>query len=499
MASPFMNGSLFHALSMREVRPCKVRGRPSMGGLSSEGGSSGSGVLSVESNGVPAPPLAVAYGKKKGDGHLLAVADEEGYISIFNTRLALPTFMTTQFNTEKSRWKSWVAHSNAIFDVCWIQDDTRMLTASGDQTIRLWDVESHAALGVMRGHCGSVKSLSAHPSSGELFASGSRDGSVALWDLRASTSNELSFRPVSCMKDTHVAPRCKNIRRRKGETHSVTAVLYQQDERILATSGAADGIIKFWDTRKLKVPVVQTPQQKDPSEGMSTSQMNGRVHGIASLSQDPTSSRLIATCTDSKIYVYDGAFPDRGVISSFSGHVVGSFYIKAAFSPDGAHIVSGSSDNNVYVWQVDCPSAAPEVLEGHRGEVTSVDWCSSSYCKIGTSSDDCTVRVWSLKEHQFTPKQLPPLVCQRRRRITAQLPSSPSKTNLNIIPETPPCKLLNSQASTPTSVLDALSELDPNLAHGSDPAGKRNVRLALSPALEGRKRPRTILDYFSTP
>jgi len=28
----------------------------------------------------------------------------------------------------------------------------------------------------------------------ELFASGSRDGSVALWDLRTSTSNELSFR-----------------------------------------------------------------------------------------------------------------------------------------------------------------------------------------------------------------------------------------------------------------------------------------------------------------
>jgi len=28
-------------------------------------------------------------------------------------------------------------------------------------------------------------------------------------------------------------------------------------------------IVKFWDTRKLKVPVVQTPQQKDPSEEVS--------------------------------------------------------------------------------------------------------------------------------------------------------------------------------------------------------------------------------------
>jgi len=29
------------------------------------------------------------------------------------------------------------------------------------------------------------------------------------------------------------------------------------------------------------------------------------------------------------------------------------------------------------MWQVDNPSAAPVVLEGHRGEVTAVDWYSS--------------------------------------------------------------------------------------------------------------------------
>jgi len=108
------------------------------------------------------------------------------------------------------------------------------------------------------------------------------------------------------------------------------------------------------------------------------------------------------------------------------------------------------------------------------------------------------VRVWSLKEHQFTPQQLSPVICRRRHRITAPLSSSPSKADVNVIPETPPCKLSKSQASTPTSVLDGLSELDPNLLHGSEPGGKRNVRQALSPVLEGRKRPRTIRDYFTS-
>uniref|UniRef100_A0A7I4AZV3 Denticleless protein homolog n=1 Tax=Physcomitrium patens TaxID=3218 RepID=A0A7I4AZV3_PHYPA len=470
-----------------------VRGRPHMGRLCSEGGSSGSGVLSVEHDGVPAPPLAVSYSKKRGDGHMLAVADEEGFVSIFNTRLQLPTFMATNYETDKIRLKSWMAHTNAIFDVSWIQDDTRILTASGDQTVRLWDVESHKALGVMRGHSGSVKSLCAHPSNAEIFASGSRDGSIALWDLRTSTTisgTEVThYRPVSCVTDTHLAPRSKNVRRRKGATYSVTGVLYQQDERILATSGAADGVVKFWDTRKLKVPVVQTPSQHTrTSEGV------GRVHGITSLSQDPTSSRLIASCTDSKIYMYDGAFPERGVISSFSGHIVGSFYIKAAFSPDSAHILSGSTDGNVYIWQVDNPSN-PAVLEGHRGEVTAVDWCSSS-CKIVTSSDDCMVRVWSLKEHEFTRHQLPSLFCHRLHCVSTS-PSSTSNDDVSVIPETPQPKQPKSLASTPTSVLDSLSELHPNLPHGSSPRAKRDIRQVLSPVFDGRKRPRTIRDYFS--
>ena len=92
--------------------------------------------------------------------------------------------------------------------------------------------------------------------------------------------------------------------------------------------------------------------------------------------------------------------------------------LQAAFSPDGAYIMSGSTDSNVYIWevsnlhilgpgpvlknkilcqllcqglvrnfalttatkvglsrvQVDHPSEAPVVLEGHTGEVTAVDW-----------------------------------------------------------------------------------------------------------------------------
>lgn len=123
---------------------------------------------------------------------------------------------------------------------------------------------------------------------------------------------------------------------------------------------------------------------------------------------------------------------------------VASFYVKAAWSPDGSHIISGSTDRSVYIWevgwglllwcpfqcsscfsttcrmlvwcghadglsmaaacmrmfpfpgralsscplppspsQVDAPDgASPYVLPGHQGEVTAVAWCPSDFQQV---------------------------------------------------------------------------------------------------------------------
>ena len=50
-------------------------------------------------------------------------------------------------------------------------------------------------------------------------------------------------------------------------------------------------------------------------------------------------------------YLYDTLRPLIGPTAAFTGHVMISFFIKACFSPDGTHILSGSSDKNAYIWQ----------------------------------------------------------------------------------------------------------------------------------------------------
>ena len=51
-------------------------------------------------------------------------------------------------------------------------------------------------------------------------------------------------------------------------------------------------------------------------------------------------------------YLYDTLRPSIGPTAAFTGHATSSFFIKACFSPDGAHILSGSSDKSAYIWQV---------------------------------------------------------------------------------------------------------------------------------------------------
>ena len=86
-----------------------------------------------------------------------------------------------------------------------LQDDTRLLTAAGDQRAALWDTWRAVKLGSFVGHEGSVKSIRPWAACEDVFASGARDGRVFLWDSRVTARyNEVSganvFAPVVRIK-----------------------------------------------------------------------------------------------------------------------------------------------------------------------------------------------------------------------------------------------------------------------------------------------------------
>ncbi|RUS20186.1 WD40-repeat-containing domain protein [Endogone sp. FLAS-F59071] len=122
----------------------------------------------------PVLPFGCVYSNDVNDGKFLAVADEEGTISILNTKLdnSIEWGVVTKayafrrlwlFLKEKPR-DTFHAHDNAIFDIKWKDDDQALLTASGDQTARLWDTERRECTAMFSGHRCSVKSASFNPS-----------------------------------------------------------------------------------------------------------------------------------------------------------------------------------------------------------------------------------------------------------------------------------------------------------------------------------------------
>ncbi|XVF58002.1 hypothetical protein PTKIN_Ptkin07bG0027600 [Pterospermum kingtungense] len=410
--------SLFHGIRSRELSSFRVRKRPFIDELALD--FTEIGAVSIEHDASETLPLAISFCKTSKNSHIFAVSDEDGYVSLFDSRRKLSSALSHQENTEKARISDWVAHQNAIFDLCWIKEDTHILTASGDQTINVWDVQEKKCTRVLIGHTGSVKSLSSHPTNSDLFVSGSRDGSFAIWDLRCkinskSGRDELCLPSTSMVKGAHPSSQARRGRRGKGTSASITSVLYLKDEIGIATAGAADSVVKFWDTRNPKSHITQAcPNQESSSQ-----------KGISSLSQDSKGVFLTASCMDNRIYLYNVLQLDKGPTHTFSGCQMQSFYIKSAISPDADHVLSGSSDGNAHIWKVNKPQAEPIVLRNHHGEVTAVDWCQSEIGKIATTADDFTVRIWNIQT-SYSSSSSSRSPSSVRRRVMA-IPSAESR------------------------------------------------------------------------
>ncbi|CAH1412967.1 unnamed protein product [Lactuca virosa] len=506
--------SIFKDISSRELNGFRVRKRPRFADDSSQ--FSEIGAFEFVHDDCATPPMALSFCKTSRNAHIVAVTGEDGYVSLYNTRLKLPSSATHEANADKARVSEWLAHDNAIFDVCWIKEDTNLLTACGDHSIKLWDTQEQKCIGGLIGHTGSVKSISAHPVNEDIIVSGSRDGSFALWDLRNSKRRRSHFStsPIDIVKGAH-SPNLKTRGRHgKAAAISITSVLYLKDEVTIATAGAADSAIKFWDTRNLTTPLTQT------SVHDRTKQKWVRSYGISSLSQDLNGVYISASCMDSRIYLLNVLRLEKGPIKSFKGCDISTFFVKSKLSPDAGHILSGSSDGNAYVWQINNHTADPVMLKGHNGEVTAVDWCSSEIGKIATSADDSVVRLWNINNSCYSNTRSPSSIRKReftipkmkRRKLFEEEEAKGSV----IAPQPlldPPLETSMAEIRTPKSIKKHCSNLNLSSNSNSDSNLNLNLNLYINETCEKSPDPsfgspssvlnpppslkrKTILDYF---
>ncbi|KAG2039392.1 WD40-repeat-containing domain protein, partial [Suillus americanus] len=77
--------------------------------------------------------------------------------------------------------RTFQGHGGSVFAAAVFPDGRRMVTASYDKTLRLWDLEDSVVLKIMKGHRFGVRRL-ALSRNGEFIASGDGGGELIAWN-----------------------------------------------------------------------------------------------------------------------------------------------------------------------------------------------------------------------------------------------------------------------------------------------------------------------------
>ena len=281
-------------------------------------------------------------------------------------------------------------HTDEVHSASFSPDGNRIVSASYDRTVRVWDASSGAELLKLKGHTGYVRSASFSPD-GNRIVSASYDRTVRVWD--ASTGAELhklkgyitsvysaSFSPdgnriVSASRDRTVrvwdAFTGVELLKLKGHTKSVNSASFSPDgNRIVSASD--DGTVRVWDA----------------SSGAELLKLDGHTGNVNSASFSPDGNRIVSASWDNTVRVWDAS--SGAELLELDGHR--GQVLSASFSPDGGRIVSASYDKTVRIWDA---STGAELLK-FEGHITSVNSASFSPDgrRIVSASDDKTVRIW---------------------------------------------------------------------------------------------------------
>jgi WD40 repeat protein len=228
------------------------------------------------------------------DGRLLAVAREDGTVSVWDGATGAARF-TLQ------------AHSGACNAVVF-RADGRLATAGDDHAVKVWDSQTRKEIFTLHGHVREVNDVAFSPD-GKLLASAGSDERIRIWDL--------------------AAPPGKELRVLTGHKGHVTHLAFSPDGEHLA-SASRDLTVKLWQA----------------SSGKELRTLTGHVAPINRIAFAPDGHHVATASDDRTIRVWDRATAKDAYI--LRGH--GAEVHGLAYSADGKRLLSVGDDKALRVW-----------------------------------------------------------------------------------------------------------------------------------------------------
>lgn len=225
-----------------------------------------------------------------------------------------------------------------------------------------------------------------------VFATGARDGKILIWDIRIPQKTVLKPDNAVCNCHAFNTPLSKRNNKNitNNRSNTITGLVFQNDATLISC-GAGDGSIKVWDLRKNYSAYKKDPLPKHSIPYCGSSSKSG----YANLLLDDAGIRLYANCMDSVIYCFNVSTYSVVPEQRYIGHENNSFYIKSSLSSDSNYLVSGSSNEKAYIWNVQYSEPIVS-LNGHVAEVTCASWCQNGDLKIVTCGDDSRYNIWRI-------------------------------------------------------------------------------------------------------
>ena len=300
------------------------------------------------------------------DGTRVVTASEDNTARVWTLRPLGPTDGT------------WTAHAlegheDGVNWAVFSPDGTQVLTASKDKTARVWTLDpangNSWTVEVLEGHEDGVRSAVFSPD-GTRVVTVSWDQTARMW--------------------TRGPERTWTARALGGHSGGVRSADFSPDGTRVVTTASWDATVRVW------------AQEQGRDHTWTAQILEGHEGTVYSGRFSPDGTRLVTASADQTARVWTSS---QGTWSThvLEGHA-GPVY-SAAFSPRGTRVVTASADKTARVWNWQSGQWTARSLEGHEAAVHSAVF-SSDGAQVVTASDDKTARVWTLGDDRWTARSL---------------------------------------------------------------------------------------------